>query len=150
MATFRRSCAVILLTVGALVAQPRAQNAPAGQAAQTAPSPPTQATDQPPAPGQPPIFRAGINFVRVDVIVSDKAGNPVADLKPEDFEITEQGKSQKVETFKLVSLDGGRMPTGDGPPRQIRTDADEESEAARDDVRLFAIFFDDYHVTRGA
>ena len=27
-----------------------------------------------------PVFRAGINFVRVDVIISDKAGNPVTDL----------------------------------------------------------------------
>ena len=32
------------------------------------------------------------------------------------------------------------------PPREIRTDYDEEMEAARDDVRLFAIFLDDYHV----
>ena len=36
------------------------------------------------------------------------------------------------------------------PPREIRTDYDEEAEAARDDVRLFAIFLDDYHVRRGA
>jgi VWFA-related protein len=36
------------------------------------------------------------------------------------------------------------------PPKEIRTDYDEESEAARDDVRLFAIFLDDYHVKRGS
>src|SRR6266567_3227651 len=30
----------------------------------------------------------------------------------------------------------------------FRTGADEESEAARDDVRLFAIFLDDYHVRK--
>src|SRR5579864_7633049 len=102
MASVRRPCAVILLTLGALIAQPRAQNAPAAQPPQPQqPAQPTPATDQPPAPGQPPIFRAGINFVRVDVIVSDKAGNPVGDLKPEDFEISEQGRSQKIETFKL-------------------------------------------------
>ena len=41
------------------------------------------------------------------------------------------------------------MPGPDGPPAQIRTDDDEETEAARDDVRLFAIFLDDYHVRRG-
>jgi VWFA-related protein len=49
-----------------------------------------------------------------------------------------------------VKLDGGAMPTADGPPRPIRTDSDEELEAARDDVRLFAIFLDDYHVRRGS
>jgi hypothetical protein len=38
------------------------------------------------------------------------------------------------------------MSSGKEPPRQIRTDDDEESEASRDDVRLFAFFLDDYHV----
>jgi VWFA-related protein len=144
MARFRRLGAVVLMTAIALAARPQAQNAPAAPpAGQQSPQP---ATDQPPAAGQAPVFRTGINFVRVDVIVSDKAGNPVGDLKPEDFEISEQGKLQKVETFKLISLDGGLM--AKEPPRQIRTDYDEESEAGRDDVRLFAIFLDDYHVTR--
>ena len=41
----------------------------------------------------------------------------------------------------------GRAPTA--RPRAIRTDYDEETEAARDDVRLFAIFLDDYHVRKG-
>src|ERR1700682_4859535 len=97
-----------------------------------------------------PVFRTGINFVRVDVIVSDKNGANIADLKQSDFEITEDGKPQTVESFKFIKLDGGAAPGPDGPPRAIRTDADEESEAARDDVRLFAIFLDDYHVRRGA
>src|SRR4051794_2907545 len=151
MARFRRLSAVLLTTAVALAARPQAQNAPAAPAPQSGqPAAQPAATDQPPAPGQPPVFRTGINFIRVDVIVSDKAGNPVGDLKPEDFEVTEQGKAQKVETFKLVSLDGGLGAQPNGPPRQIRTDADEESEASRDDVRLFAIFLDDYHVQRGA
>jgi VWFA-related protein len=121
--------------------------------AQAPPQPaaaPPQTQSPPPASDaqQPPVFRSGINFVRVDVIVTDKNGNPVADLKPGDFEVTEQNRPQKIETFKLISLDGGLIPGPDGPPRAIRTDADEEEEAARDDVRLFAIFLDDYHVRR--
>ncbi len=99
-------------------------------------------------PPDQPVFRAGINFVRVDVIVSDKNGTSVADLKQSDFEVTEDGKPQSVETFKFIKLDGGTLPSSEGPPRAIRTDADEESEAARDDVRLFAIFLDDYHVRK--
>jgi len=114
---------------------------PAGQTA-----PPSDAAQQ-----QPPVFRTGINFVRVDVIVTDsKTGQPVADLKPGDFQITEDNKPQAVETFKLIKLDGGRVPGADGPPQAIRSDADEELEAARDDVRLFAVFLDDYHTRRGA
>ena len=114
--------------------QPAAQPAAQPQA----PSPPT-------GPDGQPVFRAGINFVRVDVIVSDKNGNPVGDLKPEDFEVSEGGKAQSIETFKLISLDGGLSSQVKEPPREIRTDLDEETEAARDDVRLFAMFLDDYH-----
>ena len=91
-----------------------------------------------------------MNFVRVDVIVTDKAGNFVMDLTQDDFEVTESNAPQKVETFKRVDLDGGLIPGSDGPARAIRSDIDEETEAARDDVRLFGIFLDDYHVRRGA
>jgi VWFA-related protein len=111
------------------------------------------AAAQPPAtpdqPQQPPAFRTNINFVRVDVIVTDKPGNPVADLKASDFEVAEDNKPQKIESFKLVKLDGGIQESMKEPPRQIRTDYDEESEASRDEVRLFGIFLDDYHVRRG-
>jgi VWFA-related protein len=122
-------------------AAPAGQQPAGGQA--TPPQPAAGAAAQDP---QQPIFRAGINFVRVDVIVTDRSGNPIADLKPEDFEVTEQGQAQRVETFKLISLDGGLMSSVKEPPRQIRTDDDEQAEAAREDVRLFGIFLDDYHV----
>ena len=108
--------------------------------------PDTGFTQQP----QTPTFRAGVNVVRVDVIVTDKTGAFVSNLTPDDFQVAEQGKPQKVDTFKLVSLDGGLMAGPGGPPRPITSDDDEAREAARDDVRLFGIFFDDYHVSRDA
>jgi VWFA-related protein len=111
--------------------------------------PPAQPQPADPA-AQPPVFRAGINYVRVDVIISDKNGNPVADLQASDFDVSEDGKPQKIDTFKLIKLDGGTAESMKEPPKEIRNDFDEESEAARDDVRLFAIFLDDYHVRRGA
>lgn len=114
-----------------------------------APSQGEPSTQQASQPEQTPQFRAGVNFVRVDAIVTDSKGNPVVDLKPGDFEVTEDGKPQTVETLKLIRLDGA-MPDGQAAPAPIRSDFDEEREAARDDVRLFAIFFDDYHVRRGA
>ena len=101
--------------------------------------------------GKPPVFRTGINFVRVDVIVTDsKTGQPVSNLTQDDFEVVEDDARQAVETFKLIELDGGVKAALEGPARAIRNDSDEELEAARDDVRLFAIFLDDYHVRRGA
>jgi VWFA-related protein len=120
---------------------------PAQKPAQQPAQQPAQPPDQ---PAQPPVFRAGINYVRVDVIISDKNGNPVADLQASDFDISEDGKPQKIDTFKLIKLDGGTSESLKQPPKEIRNDFDEESEAARDDVRLFAIFLDDYHVRRGA
>src|SRR6516162_9541672 len=117
----------------------------AGHAQQQPPQQQQRQQSQEQQPADQPVFRTGINFVRVDVIVSDKSGANIADLKQSDFEITEDGKPQSVETFKFIKLDGGTLPSPDGPPRAIRTDEDEESEAAKDDVRLFAIFLDDYH-----
>src|SRR6266850_6697482 len=73
-----------------------------------------------------PVFRTGINFVRVDVIVSDRSGTNIADLKQSDFEVTEDGKPQAIENFKFIKLDGGAVPGPEGPARAIRTDADEE------------------------
>jgi VWFA-related protein len=105
----------------------------------------------PPDQPQPPVFRAGINFVRVDVIVTDnKNGVAIGDLQASDFDVSEDGKPQKIETFRLIKLDGGAAESAKEPIREIRTDYDEESEAAREDVRLFAMFLDDYHVRRGA
>jgi VWFA-related protein len=118
--------------------------------AQQQPAAPQPAADQQAAPAdqQPPAFRGGINFVRVDVIATSRDGTAVADLQQQDFEVLEDGKPQKIETFKFVELDGGLMQAADAPARQIRTDADEQAEASRDDVRLFAFFLDDYHVRR--
>ena len=93
---------------------------------------------------QPPTFRAGVNVVRVDVIVTDKTGALVSNLTQDDFEITEQGKPQKVDTFKLVSLDGGLWRAR---PRAIASTRMRRARR-RDDVRLFGIFLDDYHVSR--
>ena len=122
----------------------RAQE-PQQQQSQPPPNPP-----QPPAGQNPqrPTFRAGINFVSVDVIVSDKNGNPILDLKPEEFSLSEDGKSQKIEQFSIVKIDP--LDQVEGPTNSaIRSEADEQREASRPEVRLFTILLDDYHVRRG-
>lgn len=112
------------------------------------------AAQTPQAPGQTPErtdqgpIRTGINYVRVDVIVTDNKGNPVLDLKPEDFSLAEDGKPQKIESFSVVKIDTASQV--DAPPApEIRTPHDEEEEAQRPDVRLFILLLDDYHVRRG-
>lgn len=123
--------------------QEPAPPAPAGQGAQQQPA-------DPPAPIQlpeQPIFRGGISFVRVDVIVTDGKAMPVTDLKQEEFEVLEDDQPQTVDQFRLIKVDGNPKP-GEPPPRQLRGRDDEEAEAARDDVRVYAILLDDYHVRR--
>jgi VWFA-related protein len=145
----RRISAALLLVATAL-ALPTAQSPTPAAAPQ---SPPAVAAGQgepvpnvqlPPQPQ--PTFRGGIDFVSVDVIVTDGT-RPVFDLAQSDFEITEDGRTQSIEQFKLIKVDGNPKP-GAGPPRQIRTREDEELEAAREDTRIFAILLDDYHVRR--
>jgi VWFA-related protein len=151
MARTSRSIATALAVLFAIAAGGDVDSATDQPPAQT--PPPAQAPAQPPPadPSQQPVFRTGINYVRVDVIVTEnKSGVPIGDLQATDFEVMEDGKPQKIENFKLIKLDGGTAEAAKEPVRDIRTDLDEESEAAREDVRLFAVFLDDYHVRRGA
>lgn len=52
---------------------------------------------------QDDVIRVRSNEVRLDVIVRDKKGRPVKDLKPGDFEVLEDGVAQKVESFRFIS-----------------------------------------------
>jgi VWFA-related protein len=128
----------LALVLSASVASTQ-QPTPATNGAPTAPSAPA-------APGEQPTFRAGINFVRVDAIVTDKQGTPIADLKATDFEVLEDGKPQTIEQFRFVRVDGSGPAETQG---RIRSRADEERAAANDDARIFVFFLDDYHVRLG-
>jgi VWFA-related protein len=97
-----------------------------------------------PAQDSVSVFRAAINFVRVDVIVTDRTGQTVDDLVAEDFEVLEDDAMQHIEQFRLVRVDQAQRPS-DEPVGEIRNRDDLEREAAYDDVRLFVVFFDDYH-----
>ncbi len=102
---------------------------------------------QAPQPPQQPTFRAGTDLVRVDVTATVRADEPVADLQPSDFELTEDDVPQVVETMKFVRVDGART-TDLNEPLPIRSREHAVQEAARDDVRLFGIFLDDYHIDK--
>ena len=112
MGTTRRLIVLVLLLAG-LTHPGTAQQAAPPQNEPAAP-PPTQQ-------GQPqPTFRAGINYVAVDVIVTDRRDNPVVDLRKEEFEVFEDGKPQPIEEFRLVKIDATAKP-GDPVPRRIRS-----------------------------
>ena len=144
MNTLARAAAIVL-SLALLTSAPRAQQQPAVPPPAAEQAPAEQA--QPERAPQP--FRTGINFVRVDVIVTDRQGKPVLDLKPEDFQVFEDGKPQAVEQFSVIKIDEASQLEA---PRvtEIRSDYEEEREASRPDVRLFTILLDDYHVRRGS
>jgi VWFA-related protein len=71
----------------------------------------------------------------------------VDDLTTADFEVEEDGVLQKVETLQFVRLDGTRVGNTE-ESLEIRSPEHAAVEAARDDVRLFAIFLDDYHIDK--
>ena len=117
----------------------------AQQAPRDQPDPAVDPDQDEPQTEPVPVFRSEINFIRVDTIVTDDDGNHVADLDVSDFEVYEDGELQTVETFDRVEI--GAVPEpGARPPTQLSNRNDDEREAARSDVRVFVIFFDDYHV----
>lgn len=91
-----------------------------------------------------PAARARVSVVRADVIVSDARGRPIENLQSSDFAVTENGVSQTLDTVRFVKIGRARQPDADEAP--IRSELDEQAQAARADTRLVAILLDEYHV----
>jgi VWFA-related protein len=74
----------------------------------------------------PPTTQVRTEEVLLDVVVRDKKGRVVTDLKPEDFHILDNGEPRPIKSFRLVQ--GGEALSGGGssartqldPLRQIR------------------------------
>jgi len=71
-----------------------------------------------------PAIRAAAEEVLLDVVVRDKKGHRVDDLKPEDFQIFDNGEPKKITSFRLVhggeAIGAGGTRTQLDPLRQIR------------------------------
>jgi VWFA-related protein len=103
--------ALSLLT-SALVPFTRAR-AQTQQQPQTQPTPAAQATPTP-APQDDSddgdVVRITTNLVQFDTVVTDKKGQQVTDLQPEDFEVTVNGKRQTITNFSYVVAQPGAAP----------------------------------------
>lgn len=114
----------------------------AGFAAIAFQTPALKAQD-PPAP--PTVtFQVEVNYVDVDVVVTDQQGNFVPGLKREDFEVFEDGKAQKIDTFAYVEIPLER----DNPfvlaGRQVSNDS--KTNRTPFAGRLYVIVLDDLDV----
>ena len=107
-----------------------------------------QAPAQVPSPPVPEVtFKVEVNYVEEDVRVVDRGGNFVRGLKQEDFQVLEDRKPQKVQTFGMVDIPLARP----RKPRYLGEDAlPIEPDVAVNkqvlDGRLYLIVLDDYHV----
>jgi VWFA-related protein len=67
-----------------------------------------------------PNFQVVVNMVQLNVAVTDKKGNYITGLRPQDFAILEDGIAEKAATFA----------EGDEPARSLSDSADRDSVAA--------------------
>jgi Ca-activated chloride channel family protein len=108
------------------VNQPPAQN-PAPPQPQTRPKPPEQKPA--PEPEAEPI-RIDTNLVAVPVSVTDAQGNPIRNLKAEDFRLEEEGAPQQVQTLGEPGKTPVELALLFDVSRSVRNRFDFEREAA--------------------
>jgi VWFA-related protein len=92
---------------------------------------------------QPPQFRAQIDLVQVDVVVTDRNDRPVAGLNREDFEIVEGSQPQKIAEFRFLSVPAERRRL---PARESAAPRDTFSNEPEPNGRVFVIVIDDLHI----
>lgn len=76
------------------------------------------------AGAQSPTVKTTVDEVLLDIIVRDKKGKPITDLKPEDLTVLDSGVKQKLTGFRLVSgseaVSSSGAKTALDPFRQVR------------------------------
>src|ERR1700749_2877602 len=85
------------------LAQTQQQTQP--QQPQTQPTPAPQDDDD-----DGDVVRITTNLVQFDAVVTDKKGQQVTDLQPEDFEVSINGKRQTITNFSYVVAQPGTQP----------------------------------------
>ena len=77
-----------------------------------------QVNGQEPSPQKPDdVLRVRTNEVRLDIVVKDKKGHAVTDLTPADFEVLEDGVSQRIQSFRFVNREAPFAPVESNPNR---------------------------------
>lgn len=90
-------------------------------------------------------FRTSVQYVAVDVVVTDKDDKPIENLEIDDFEIVENGESQKISDFQFVSIPAVSRHIAVNAPRDAEPDV-VTNTAPTKDSRLFVILVDDLHL----
>lgn len=92
-------------------------------------------------------FKLRVNLVQVHVVVRDPKGNPVENLKKEDFLLYDQGKLQPITTFAMETRQTRLAKAEEAAKTQVDDNADTgkpPSSVLPD--RFIALSFDDVHM----
>jgi len=116
-----------------------------------------QKSTLPPVPPPPPPrgspktmgpnkLSVNVDLVQIDAVVTDKDGKLIKGLKPENFEMMEEGKVQKLEAVDYYDTEKIEVAgNGDAEPIVIDLDTANDPETIRPivrDHRLTVLFFD--------
>ncbi|MCX6627041.1 MAG: VWA domain-containing protein, partial [Candidatus Solibacter sp.] len=139
----RSGCRAIALTIlGACAAS-----------GQTAPPPPPQTPPKSAAEmathDEPALFKARVNLVMVPVVVRDRQGKALSNLKQEDFQLFDKGKPQYIARFSMERAAGRLNKAGGTAPVPNPDKPFEEKPAADLPDRFIAYLFDDVHMKFG-
>jgi VWFA-related protein len=86
-----------------------------------------------------PTFRAEVEYVEVDALVTDEQGRFVPNLRKEDFQIFEDGKPQAIANFALVEIAMDRgVPVGSAEPDVLSNERPFVG-------RIYTMILDDLH-----
>jgi VWFA-related protein len=112
------------------------------------------AAEQVAPPGENPspqgVIRITVNLVQVDAVVTDSKGHPVTNLRPEDFEILEDGRPQTITNFSYIftAKPAGIESRAATPPATAGIPEVPPARLGPDQVRRsIVILVDDLHIT---
>ena len=97
---------------------------------------------------EPALFKARVNLVMVPVVVRDRKGNAVGNLKQEDFQLFDKGKPQYIARFSMERA-GGRLIKAGGGVQAAGTNKPVDEKPADLPDRFIAYLFDDVHMKFG-
>jgi len=100
----KRNFLLVIILIGQVVATAFAQQSasPTTPPPQTPQSSPTPAPE-PQKPEDVDVVRITTNLVQVDAVVTDNKGKIVTDLKPQELQIFEDGRQQKITHFSFIT-----------------------------------------------
>lgn len=116
-----------------------------------APQPAQNQNDEMITRDTPATFRTKVNLVLVPVVVRDKQGRAVGDLKKEDFQLFDKGKPQTISSFTVETLASQMAePAKPAEPAEIGgLESPQPVNPADVPKRFVAYFFDDVHLALG-